>query len=84
MPTEEERRKAMVARATRKALEGARMAHDVKVREPFKDYYRTETEALRRKEAEQRAAEIERRKQEDEAARLAKRRQRAAGIRATR
>ena len=73
MPTEKELRKAMAARANRKALEEAREAHDKSVRESFEDYYRKEKEALRQKEAQQRYAEKVRRNQEEQAARPAKR-----------
>src|SRR5438270_2210997 len=70
MPTEEERRRAIAARANRKAVEEARVAHDARVRESFEDYFRKEKEALRQKQAQQRSAENVRRKQQAEAARL--------------
>src|SRR5712671_2785419 len=77
MPTQEELRRAMAARAKRKDLEEARVAHDTKVRERWKENYRKEKEELRQKEALQRAADKVRREREDEAARLDKSRARA-------
>jgi len=69
MPTQEELRRAMAARAERKELEEARVAHDTKVRGTWIESYREEKKTLRRKESLRRAADKAKRERENEAAR---------------